>query len=370
MPNKKVLLVGPLNQDGVGGRLEEMKVWAKSLNDFGAQVEVFTRFNSGPFFGIIPVKESVDLVFRTWPFKINLFKKIFLRIWGSTILKSKRDVFFKSEIWNRFVNEFDHVILFINDSSSERAIFESSLNHRVFIRYTGILRSFEMLKMDGVKLDPNSRSYIFHDKNLLKYFTPTLPCYFVDQTAIQEKRLLDIPINSECKTFAMIGLFMDVKQITQVIETFVNFPNLKLLLFGKGELESDYRELITSNNLQNVEIRGFFPSEKMDRMFQEFDALIINSSEETGPMTGVEAMAAGKLIISSPVGAMPGRLKNDRFITGELNPLSTVLNELSKMGKAEISSEKNRLRKRYLENYSNKAISEKIAETILVETIV
>ncbi len=367
MSSKNVLLVGPLNKDGVGGRLEEMKVWANSLKDHGAQVEVFTRFNSGPFFGDIPVWESAHLVFGKWAFRNSFLKKTSLRIWGSSALKTKRGTIFTSKDWSKFVSEFDCVILFINDTSSERSIFESPLKIPVFIRYTGILRSFKSLVKDGAELSSLARGYIFHDENLLKDFKPSLPFHFIDQTAIQEKKLLSIPIKPECKIFAMVGLFMDVKQVEQVIETFVRFPDLKLLLFGKGELESSYRQLIDTYKLNNVELRGFFPADEMDKMFQEFDSLIINSSEETGPMTGVEAMAAGKLIISSSVGAMPGRLDNEKYITGKSNTLSSVLIEIGKLTGEDIILEKNRLRNNYLTNYSNEAISKKIADIILEE---
>ncbi|WP_425639518.1 glycosyltransferase family 4 protein [Algoriphagus yeomjeoni] len=370
MPNKKVLLVGPLNKDAVGGRLEEMKVWARSLEDHGAHVEVFTRFNSGPFFGNIPVWESAHLVFGKRLFRNSFIKKTLLRIWGSSILKTKRDAIFTTNVWSRFVSDFDCVILFITDTSLERSIFELPLNVPVFIRYTGLLRSFESLLRDGAKLDGFNRAYIFHDKNLLKEFKPSLPFHFIDQTAIQEKKLLSIPIRPQCKIFAMIGLFMEVKQVEQVIETFIEFPDLKLLLFGKGELESSYSQLIETNKLDNVELRGFFPADEMDKMFQEFDALIINSSEETGPMTGVEAMAAGKLIISSSVGAMPGRLDNTKFITGKSNTLSSVLTEIGELSTEDISAEKHRLRKKYLKNCSNEAISRKIADLILEENTI
>lgn len=365
MQKVKVLLVGPLNIEGVGGRLEEMKVWAQALDTGGAEVQIFTRFNSAPLFGNLPVLESAHIVFGIKVLKNLFFKKIILRIWGSSFMKTSRDKFFYGRPWTQFLSDFDKVILFITDLSVERVIFESNIPQEVFIRFTGTISNFSKLENDVNFLIGKPRSYIFHDKNLLKDFEPQIPYKFIDQTAIQEKHLLEIPINSKCKTFAMIGLFMEVKNIENVIRVFRDFKDFKLLIFGKGELEPTYNKLIEDNELDNVEIRGFFPPEKMHSMFEEFDCLIINSIEETGPMTGVEAMASGKCIISTAVGAMPGRLENDFWLTGPSNTLEQVLNNLRNISIEQIFIERNRLRNSYLRNYSNQAIASQIAKTII-----
>ncbi len=365
MQKNRILLVGPLNKDGVGGRLEEMKVWATALASAGAEVQVFTRFNSAPLFGALPVWESAQVVVGQKVFSNPLLKKMILRIWGSSILKTSRDQFFTSRAWDRFLGNFDKVILFITDSSSERAIFESSTPKEVSIRFTGTITNFSKLLSDGNSLHDKPRSYIFHHKDLLKGFEPKINHKFIDQTAIQEKKLVEIPISSECKTFAMIGLFMEVKNIESVIEAFSDFKDFNLLLFGTGVLGQTYRKLIKKYELSNVDIRGYFPSEKMHYMFEEFDCLIINSTQETGPMTGVEAMAAGKCIISTVVGAMQGRIGNDFWIVDTNNSLKQVLANLRNSSAEQISKERNRLRNRYLNDYSNKAISCQIAQTIL-----
>lgn len=362
---KKILLIGPLNSAGVGGRLEEMKVWANALRLADCNVSVFSMFNAHPYFGSIPVYESIDILtpLSSYP----LLRKLLLRVWGSKLFKKLRDNFYFSEKWESFSNKFDHIVLFITDSSRERLIFDSPSLASVFIRFTGTISNFSNLNRDAHRSSVLNRKYIFHDPALLFGFKPAIPTYFVDQTAISEIELLQIPVSTSITTFAMVGLFMEVKQVEEVILKFAQFPELKLLIFGQGELESNYRELITQNKLTNVEIRGFFPSSIMVQMYIEFDALIINSIEETGPMTGVEAMAAGKCIISTDVGAMRGRIINDFWIIDDTNTLSQVLFNLRNTSKEQISVERNRLRNRYITDYSNKAILSHIAQTILVD---
>ncbi|MEB2779617.1 glycosyltransferase [Algoriphagus sp. C2-6-M1] len=360
---KKILLVGPLNADGVGGRLEEMKVWANALRHASCEVSVFTMFNAQAYFGSIPVYESIDVLARIS--SNSPLRKFALRIWASKPFKKQRDKFYLSKEWEIFSNHFDHIILFITDSSRERLIFESSSQTSILLRFTGTIFDFTNLKRDAGLISLPFRKYVFHDPALLFGYKPDIPTCFVDQTAIEEKKLLQIPIASSVTTFAMIGLFMEVKQVQEVILKFVQFPELKLLIFGKGELESVYEKLITQNKLANVEIRGFYPSSQMDQMYSQFDALIINSTEETGPMTGVEAMAAGKIVLSKRIGAMPGRLADEQLLIDANNSLENAIESLLKADMETITEIRTRLRNRYIESYSNESISHKIAQVTL-----
>tara|TARA_R110002072_G_scaffold30097_2_gene94354 strand:+ start:82806 stop:83903 length:1098 start_codon:yes stop_codon:yes gene_type:complete len=360
---KKILLVGPLNAAGVGGRLEEMKVWANALKRAGCEVSVFSMFNANSYFGTSSVYESIDIL--TSISSSSPVRKLALRIWGSKPFKKQRDNFYLSKKWESFSNTFDHIILFITDSSRERLIFESPSDTSVLLRFTGTIFDFTNLKRDAGLSSLPFRKYVFHDPALLFGYSPVIPTHFVDQTAIEEEKLLQIPITSSVITFAMIGLFMEVKQVEEVILKFSQFPELRLLIFGKGELESDYKKLIAEHKLCNVEIRGFYPSSQMHQMYAQFDALIINSTEETGPMTGVEAMAAGKIILSKRIGAMAGRLADERLLVDTTNTLEIAIESLVNTEKETISEIRTKLRNRYIESYSNESISHKIAEVTL-----
>ena len=57
-----------------------------------------------------------------------------------------------------------------------------------------------------------------------------------------------------------------------------------------------------------VEFLGYVPDKA--EFYGSIDVFVVSSREEGGPITGVEAMAAGLPIITTPVGAMPERLRN------------------------------------------------------------
>jgi glycosyltransferase involved in cell wall biosynthesis len=350
---KNILLVGPLNKEGVGGRLEEMKLWAKLLNGPAIHLEVFTPNFSGNYFGGISCKETFDLKFPGAWSKGRL-RKMLLRIWYSQLFKNSRDRFYQSITWRNFAEKFDEIFLFITDDSKERIIFESDLKNHVYLRYTGTVSNFSRINNDSSLIkNTDLRSYIFHSTSLLQGNSPEISTVFIDQTAILEEKLLKIPISGEAMTFGMVGLFMEVKQVEGVIRVFEKFPSLQLLLFGQGELKPRYLELIHELNLTNIQILDFVSPDQIDEIYKKIDVLIINSEHETGPMTGVEAMASGKLILSRPIGAMPSRLKGfPDLIYDSDRDLEKKIKLISSLPLSSVESIKNRIREVYKKEFS------------------
>lgn len=351
---KKILLVGPLNKEGVGGRLEEMKLWANLLNGPNNHLEVFTPNFSGNYFDKIPCREAFDLKFPAFVSNNKGVKNILLRIWYSKFFKSKRDQFYLSTLWRKFAEEFDEIFLFITDESKERIIFESDIISKVYLRYTGTISDFSKIMNDSSKIkNTDLRSYIFHSPSLLQGNQTKLNSIFIDQTSILEDKLLKIPISGKVQTFGMVGLFMEVKQVEGVIKVFEKFPSLQLLLFGQGELKQRYLELIHDLKLQNVQILDFVPPDEIDQIYQKIDVLIINSAHETGPMTGVEGMASGKLILSRPIGAMPTRLSTfpDLIYRSEVD-LEKKIESVSTLPTATVENLKTMIREKYKSGYA------------------
>lgn len=347
--DKKVLLVGPIHHLGVGGRFEEMKVWENILTRGGHHVSVFSMFNSNFLIGNAKMFESASILL---PFiwKIRIFNFIILRFWKSKYFKKKRDEFYFSKKWVEFIYKFDLVILFITHLSREISIFESSISIPVYLRFTGIVSDFSYISHHN-NISHLLRYYVFHSKVLKKGLESKIKSHYVDQTSIYENELINIPVSGNFKTFAMIGLFMEVKQMDTVIKMFKRFPDCKLLLFGSGELLDYFSSIIKNLDLVNVEILGFFPSNEIKEMYSRFDCLIINSSEETGPMTGIEALASGKVIFSKPVGSMPDRIDSE-FLYNSIEDLENLILHFSSLSSSKIFDLRFRSREIYLERFS------------------
>ncbi|WP_332910225.1 glycosyltransferase [Algoriphagus boritolerans] len=191
--------------------------------------------------------------------------------------------------------------------------------------------TFNIEKSPQKKLSKAARNYVIHAPGLFYGFENSIPKVYIDQTTLAEKLLLHLKIDANLKVFAMIGLFMEVKQMEEVINVFAKLPNLNLILFGTGELQTSYQNQIDTLGLSNVKIAGFVAPDQIALLYAQIDALIINSSEETGPMTGIEAMASGKLILSRPVGAMRERLRDPEMIFDKAEDLIEKIKRYSSL---------------------------------------
>ncbi len=141
------------------------------------------------------------------------------------------------------------------------------------------------------------------------------PTAVVQQWAYDvEAELLALPLPPEAPGTVTVGALcrLDaVKGLDVLIQALAaaaaEQPHLRLRIGGTGDEEQALRDLAQSLGVSDrVELTGFVA----DRVsfYRGLDAFAITSRAEGGPVTGVEAMAAGRAIISSPVGAMPERL--------------------------------------------------------------
>src|ERR1035437_3073958 len=97
--------------------------------------------------------------------------------------------------------------------------------------------------------------------------------------------------------------------------------NLRLRIAGQGALEEALRKQARELAVAEfVDFVGYVP-DKVD-FYASIDVFLIASREEGGPITGVEAMASGLPIVSTPVGAMPERLKDE--VDGLFFPVDSV----------------------------------------------
>lgn len=350
---KRILLVGPINDRGLGGRFEEMKVWSRFLEEENLEVSVFSMFNSQFGIGKSTMIESAQLAFPIyWKFFPRL-REILLRVWGSKLFRKKRERFYYSTGWEEFAGSFQHIILFITHQSKELRIFDSDLPVPISLRFTGTVQDFSYLTHHKKLIINAPRNYVIHGPSLFRGFENNIVKFYIDQTTLAEKSLLELDLRSNLNVFAMVGLFMEVKQMGEIISLFAKLPHFTLILFGTGDLQSSYQDQIVKLGLSNVKIGGFVAPENISELYSQIDALIINSSEETGPMTGIEAMAAGKIIFSRSVGVMPDRLSGFELIYEDLEDLSKKIKEYSELSAEKIIEIKSDIRNRYLDKYSN-----------------
>ncbi len=193
-----------------------------------------------------------------------------------------------------------------------------------------------------------------------------------------EEVLLSLPISkqdNEVYSFGLISRIVPNKGVLDATKTFIKiYKNKKagdrkfiVNIAGTG---TDFEELkkLTANYPEIFKIWGFIPNEKITDFFKSFDIFLNPSLFEGGPITCLEGMAAGKVTISSAVGAMPERFENifDQFLfsPGNWIEMEKILNNVLAFTPEEIVSYKYKMREYYLSKYSREIIKKEIKNII------
>jgi glycosyltransferase involved in cell wall biosynthesis len=182
-----------------------------------------------------------------------------------------------------------------------------------------------------------------------------------------EVSLLKTPIrdNIDAKelVFGFLGRIASEKNIMDMILLidFLNNKNkLKCKLIIQGEGDLDYENEL-HNKVSELELSEFviFNNWFVDPLlthefYEKIDVFLVTSFWEGGPITSLEAVAAGRLVLGYDVGAMSDRFKLFPFmINKNFNELCGSALEIVKMDSSERSIFISKIRIHYLQNLSN-----------------
>lgn len=188
----------------------------------------------------------------------------------------------------------------------------------------------------------------------------------IDQTTLAEKDLVGLDINKSSQlVFGYIGRFSPEKGIVELLEIFIKLQE-KMIIAGTGSLLMNVKSIC--DNAVNLDYIGEVLPNKIVDFFKKIDVLIIPSYEESGPLVGIEAMAAGKIIFSTKVGAMEERLKNTKndfwFDIQKEDSFLELIEKLKQKSQDEIVEIRETNRLKYLEMYSKDTINNQYLDVI------
>lgn len=147
-------------------------------------------------------------------------------------------------------------------------------------------------------------------------------------------------------------------------------PALKLCLAGDGEVEQ-VRALVREKGLEgNIEVPGWIDGAEKLRRLRDAATVVLPSYHEGLPMAILEAMAAGKAIISTTVGAIPEVVGAENGILvepGDIPALAEALLRCSSDGEA-LARMSASNRKRAQEVFSIRRTHEALAECYRLAT--
>jgi len=192
----------------------------------------------------------------------------------------------------------------------------------------------------------------------------------IDQCAFQESALLKVPLVTEKATrFLCLGRLDKNKNIDSVIRAFQNLlnQNITLTIVGSGPENKRLEELASLDN--RIHLKPAIKYADIVQCYSNHDCLIIASRQESGPLTAIEAMAAGRAVISTKVGAMRERLPgHSYFVDGSARDIAQKMNLLMNLNTSEVEGISTEMRTIYRERFERKTIANKYLT--LVQSIV
>jgi len=89
-------------------------------------------------------------------------------------------------------------------------------------------------------------------------------------------------------------------------------PGASLTLLGSGPLLEELQQYVRDNNLNYVSFVGQIPNQEMNKYLAEHDVFLSAPRVDNMPVSVLEAMNAGVLVISSRVGGVPYLIEDGR----------------------------------------------------------
>jgi glycosyltransferase involved in cell wall biosynthesis len=132
------------------------------------------------------------------------------------------------------------------------------------------------------------------------------------------------------KYFLYFGRVSAEKGIDILIETAKEIPDAKFKIAGEGPEFKNYVLRIMNYGLKNIQMLGHKNSDELQNLIQSAYLIIVPSlAPETFGLSALEAMALGKCVVASEVGALPELVDhNFLFTAGNVFELVELIKKL------------------------------------------
>ncbi len=377
---KKILIAGPIGD--FGGRDVEVNIIARALENEYDTTIVSTLYMTADSFSL---QQLTNTKWKSVPevlFKKSRLIRLLSRV-SKKRNKGKKEVYdyvsnslskklmnLDALSWGIIQNELEQADLVILPVQLTTKFLPEIVKYcheadiPCLVRTTGTIREVSSQDFDFLK---KVTLFLHHSEanaaNLNRQLA--LPYTIIDQCALTEAGLLELDtVKKEPLRYGYLGRLSEEKGILPVARFFAQ-TDLPFVIAGDGPQKEALLQSIKDKS--NCFYMGLLSNATLTDFFRKIDVLVIPSFEESGPLVGLEAMAAGKLIVSTKVGAMPERLtgiKSFWFEIENVSSLQTVLDEIENNTDALLSAYAEEVRKKYLEKYSFDAVTLRYKETI------
>ncbi len=213
-------------------------------------------------------------------------------------------------------------------------------------RNSGLLK--KSLKNIRLIISPSDYLKGFLEKNSIDVPIFTLPNFVPDPGKIGKSDF------AEKDYFFYAGMLEEIKGIRNLLKAFRETKGKKLIIAGKGSLESYVKKFIIKNRPGNIEYAGWLGGKKIYNYYKNASAFILPSlCPENSPLTILEAMSAGTPPIGSNTGGIPEIIsKVDNNLIFGYGDVDDLRNKIRYFEKKKYSQ--NKIRKAYKKYFSPK----------------
>lgn len=126
----------------------------------------------------------------------------------------------------------------------------------------------------------------------------------------------DLKINGKVKDrdnlVAYVGRLSEEKGFHNFLKAIplVKLDDVKFIICGDGDLMETMQNFLKENSIDNVQIKGWIPNQKLASYMGKSKLIVIPSYTEGLPNTLLEAMSTGTPVLATPVGAIPDIITN------------------------------------------------------------
>ncbi|RXG13764.1 glycosyltransferase involved in cell wall biosynthesis [Leeuwenhoekiella aestuarii] len=382
----KILIAGPIGQ--VGGREIESGIFAKALEEAGYEVQLLSTSyldNKSQVFDFFKTNvTSLYLEVYKETLAIRLFS---LFAWLKNGFKGSPYFYVANKVIKKHFRYRERVEALIQRMlvSCDILIYMGSFHsnyEQTFVqltdRYNKICLVRIVNKINEEALNPVFKKVDGLVLHSIENCTESVQelgvgLRYLDQTTARENDFLKLEIlNSTVKTFAVIGAVYHIKQTELVIKMFLksSTKNDQLYVIGRGPDLNRLKKQYACYN--KIIFTGHLNYDELIQFYRKIHCVIIASKWETGPLVGVEAMAAGRIIIHNGVGAMTSRLNSLQhdFQFSNEEDFQNICAYIKKLTNVEVNLISNDYRNLYMQNHSYANISTQLVSLVESEYII
>lgn len=267
-------------------------------------------------FNIVYVKVLYN--FTGWPYTFNFSEK--LKYFD--LIMAQEDYQYMSYIGYLAAKKYNIKIIVSNERYYLPAFPKSLFLKTIEAIYTSKIRKY----IPFITVHANSAKKYLRSIGFNKPIHVIYTAINLNKFKIKKSNLIKEKYNFNKKDIVIftIGRLVPFKNYFNLIKEFSKLPlNYKLVIVGKGILESEFKDYLINNNIKNIILEtNFIEPETVKEYFNSSDIYIQPSNIEPFGIAVREAMALGKPLIVTKEGGMIEAIdQNGYFISKELNGL-------------------------------------------------